>query len=248
MRAIAPLLLSVMLLAPACETEPSDPPATAEGNTSAFSAEPTSSAVPATPSMAAAAEVAGPEAAELTPETEVAEHDSVAAAQPPPSGEQPQADAARGGQDQKLQEQKPESPEVAAPKPEAPAPKAVPWKLGARVEDPAFSVWLEGPAEVVVNHSSNARARVVAKEPYKCNDKYPTKFSWDSQDGLSVAATKVRGMSVAGKKGTLALPFSAVRPGPVTLSGTLSFSVCTKENCRVEKHKLQLSTKAIPQG
>jgi hypothetical protein len=130
----------------------------------------------------------------------------------------------------------------------ATAPKATPWTSGGRAEDPAFSVWLEAPAEVVVGKPSLARVRVVAKEPYKCNDKYSAKFRWDAHDGLSVGSTKVSGMSVAGKNGTLALPFSAVGAGPVTLSGTLSFSVCTQENCRVEKRKLRLSTNAIPRG
>jgi hypothetical protein len=130
----------------------------------------------------------------------------------------------------------------------APIPLAGASKSGGRAEDPAFSVWLEGPSEVVVNKPSKARARVMAKDPYKCNDKYPAKFTWDSPEGISVGDAKVRGMNVVGKEGTLALPFSAVRPGPVKLSGTLSFSVCTKANCRVEKRKLELSIEAKPQG
>ena len=130
----------------------------------------------------------------------------------------------------------------------APSPKAVALKSGGRTEDPAFSVWLEGPDEVAVGKPSKAQARVVAKEPYKCNAQYPAKFIWDSQAGVSVESAKVAGMTVDGKSGTLALPFSAERPGPVTLSGTLKFSVCTKSNCRVEKRKLELPIKAVPQG
>jgi hypothetical protein len=131
---------------------------------------------------------------------------------------------------------------------EAPTRLTAPAKSGERTEDPAFSAWLEGPAEVVVGEASKAHARVVAKQPYKCNEKYPAKFTWDSQDGLKVASPKVKGMNVAGKEGTLALPFSAVRAGAVTLSGTLSFSVCTKENCRIEKRKLALKVQAKPRG
>ena len=124
--------------------------------------------------------------------------------------------------------------------------KEMPLKSGAAAKDAAFSVWLEGPSEVVVGKPSGARARVLAHEPYKCNEKYPAKFTWDTPKGYSVKANKVTGMSVSGKSGTLALPFSATQAGPLTLSGTLSFSVCTKANCRVEKRQLRLSTKAIP--
>ena len=136
------------------------------------------------------------------------------------------------------------TPAAAATTADAAVSLSAPLKSGERADDPAFSVWLEGPAEVVVGKPAKAQARVVAKAPYKCNDKYPAKFVWESQDGVSVDSPKVRGMSVVGKEGTLTLPFSAVRPGDVTLSGTLSFSVCTKENCRVEKRKLKLSVKA----
>ncbi len=230
--------------APTAEDSPSPSGATPTGKHATPATADDTAAVETVPAAATTEKAADEEAAaeKAAPESvaEAPAKDGVAKSQPSPASTPARAGADRAGQGSK--------PDTTEAKAEAPTPKAVPWKSGGRADDVAFSVWLEGPAEVVINAPTTARARVVAKEPYKCNEKYPAKFRWESQDGVSVGSAKVGGMNVAGKNGTLALPFSAVREGPVTLSGTLSFSVCTKENCRVEKRKLQLSTKAIPQG
>jgi hypothetical protein len=129
--------------------------------------------------------------------------------------------------------------------PAKPAEK-IAWTSGPRQTDTAFAVWLEGPARVAPGAQASARVRVHANEPYKVNDKYPAKFTWDSTGALSVSDTTVRGLGISGKDGTLPLSFKPNQPGPLTLSGTLSFSVCTDANCRVEKRKLQLAIQAVP--
>jgi hypothetical protein len=85
----------------------------------------------------------------------------------------------------------------------------------------------------------------VAKAPYKCNAQYPAKFSWTESPALSLSSTKASGMKIADKDGILPLAFKATRAGPMTLSGTMSFSVCTASNCQVEKRTLQLPVQAV---
>lgn len=133
---------------------------------------------------------------------------------------------------------------------QAPIPSArktaISWTSGAKQTDPAFAVWLEAPKSVTVGTSSPARVRLKANAPFKCNDKYPAKFSWENSAGVSVPAQTVKGLQISDKDGTIPVSFQAKTPGPVTLSGTFSFSVCTETNCRVEKRRLQLTTQALP--
>jgi hypothetical protein len=59
--------------------------------------------------------------------------------------------------------------------------------------------------------------------------------------GVSYPQNPVKGMSVSEKSGSMAVPFKASQKGKATISGTLSFSVCTEDKCLIEKRALSVT-------
>jgi hypothetical protein len=114
-------------------------------------------------------------------------------------------------------------------------------RQGNVVSDAAFSTWLEGSSPVP-SGPAQLQAVLVAKPPYHVNAEYPHKFTFsDPPAGLEYPEKTVRGMQVTPERGALRLPVVAKSAGPSTVSGTLSFSVCTDERCLVEKRELQVA-------
>ncbi len=133
----------------------------------------------------------------------------------------------------------------------APAPAAAPVdkaalaaeaRQGSVINDEAFATWLQTDAPLVAGSKSHVEAVLVAKAPYHCNAEYPHKFKLNAAPaGLSYPEDVVRGMQITPERGVLRIPVQAQHAGPVTVSGTLSFSVCTEERCLVEKRDLALN-------
>lgn len=114
-------------------------------------------------------------------------------------------------------------------------------RQGSVVSDTAFSTWLEGSSPVP-SGPAQLQAVLVAKPPYHVNAEYPHKFTFSEPPaGLEYPEKIVRGMQVTPERGALRLPVVAKSAGPSTVSGTLSFSVCTEERCLVEKRELQVA-------
>ncbi len=114
-------------------------------------------------------------------------------------------------------------------------------RQGAVVSDTAFSTWLQGSSPMP-SGPAQLEAVLVAKPPYHVNAEYPHKFTFsDPPPGLEYPEKTVRGMQITPERGALRLPVVAKSAGPSTVSGTLSFSVCTDERCLVEKRDLQVA-------
>jgi hypothetical protein len=115
-------------------------------------------------------------------------------------------------------------------------------RQGSVVNDEAFATWLQTDAPMAAGSKSHVEAVLVAKAPYHCNAEYPHKFKLNAAPaGLSYPEDVVRGMQITAERGVLRIPIQAQNAGPVTVSGTLSFSVCTEERCLVEKRDLALN-------
>ena len=140
-------------------------------------------------------------------------------------------------------EKRPVAPKQAKTAPE-PEPKIAP-KRGPAASSPTFSTWLQTTGGYEVGKSGVVVAVLTAKAPYKCNDKYPYKLVLDpAPNGVTYSTLKVRGMRIAEKRSTLHVPFTPTKAGRAKISGTLSFSVCTKERCLVEKRALSVNVEA----
>jgi hypothetical protein len=113
---------------------------------------------------------------------------------------------------------------------------------GKVVSEEAFSTWLQTASPVKAGAPVVLEAVLVAKPPYHCNPEYPHKFKFNAAPaGLAYPEETVRGMKVTPERSVLAMPVKAERAGKPTVSGTLSFSVCTEERCMVEKRDLSLA-------
>jgi hypothetical protein len=131
--------------------------------------------------------------------------------------------------------------EKAADKAPAAAPAAGE-KQGAVVSEDAFSAWLQTTSPAKAGGPVQLEAVLVAKPPYHCNPEYPHKFKLNpAPAGLTYPEETVRGMKVTPERSVLAIPVNAQSAGKPTISGTLSFSVCTEERCMVEKRDLSVA-------
>jgi hypothetical protein len=115
-------------------------------------------------------------------------------------------------------------------------------KKGADASAVSFTAWLQSSGAYEAGKQGSVTAVLVAKDPYKCNDKYPYKFKLDAPSGgVSYPQDVVRGMQVTPKRSTLTIPFVPSQAGPATVAGTLFFSVCTDERCLIEQTKLSVT-------
>jgi hypothetical protein len=113
---------------------------------------------------------------------------------------------------------------------------------GAVVTEEPFSVWLQATSPISAGAPAKVEVVLVAKPPYHCNAEYPHKFKLGpAPAGLSYPEATVKGMQVSAERSVLAIPVQAQSAGKATVSGTLSFSVCTEERCLVEKRDLALN-------
>jgi hypothetical protein len=127
----------------------------------------------------------------------------------------------------------------AAADPPAQAGKAA---QGTVVSEEAFSTWLQATSPAKAGAPVQLEAVLVAKPPYHCNPEYPHKLKLSAAPaGLAYPEETVRGMKVTPERSVLAFPVQAERAGKPTVSGTLSFSVCTAERCMVEKRDISLA-------
>lgn len=158
----------------------------------------------------------------------------------------------------------------AAPEPRAPsAPEAVktaplatatPAMAGGAIEPAAadatpaashineanFEVRFSGKDAYEAGKPADATITIDAKAPFHVNDKYPYKFKLKEASGLQFPspvvgkdAAKVEKMRV-----TMPVAFVPAAAGKHTLSGVLSFSVCTDDKCLIEKRDLSLAVQA----
>ncbi|MBX3126519.1 MAG: hypothetical protein KF718_07365 [Polyangiaceae bacterium] len=134
-----------------------------------------------------------------------------------------------------------EAPATAEQEPEPP-PRKVSTVRGSSHAADSFALSIQAPSPVRQGETASATIVLSAKAPFKCNLKYPYKFTLDAPgSGVSYPTAVVRSMSIAEKTSTMSVPFSATQKGKGTVSGTLSFSVCTDDKCLIEKRPLAVT-------
>lgn len=214
--------------------EAAKPAAAATGSAAPGSSQ---AAAPAVPPSAASA----PEAAAAAPAAGTPSAPTSAGSAPERKGLAPAASASAAAA---------EAPAKAAQAPakaaDAPAKDVkAELKQGAVVSEEPFSTWLEASSPLPVGSASSFDVVLVAKAPYHTNAEYPHKFKLNAAPaGLRYPEEVVKGMQVRPDRSVLRVPVQAERAGAATVSGTLSFSVCTEERCLVEKRELSLNLEA----
>jgi hypothetical protein len=122
---------------------------------------------------------------------------------------------------------------------EASAVDAAP-RRGLAASGEGFSTWLEGKGSYTLNQAANLELVLTAEEPYKCNEQYPYRFNATPGAGVTFATNPVRSMNVGKQRSTMSIPFTPTAPGNQTVTGELSFSVCTEDKCLIEKQSLSI--------
>ena len=132
------------------------------------------------------------------------------------------------------------SPASAAPSASAAPTRVVKTVAGSSASTDNYSVSISAPSPVRAGETAAASVVLHAKSPFHCNPKYPYKLALDA-GSVSFPSNPVRGMNVSEKTATMSVPFTPSSAGRATVSGTLSFSVCTEDKCMIEKSKVAVS-------
>jgi len=114
-------------------------------------------------------------------------------------------------------------------------------KVAAKVDAVNYAVELEAPGPYKAGEKAEAKVVLVPKGVYKINDEYPMKLKLSDADGVTYdkATLKKSDFEYSPKKGSFSVSFTPAETGKAKLSGTMSMSVCSEENCLIEKVSLE---------
>jgi hypothetical protein len=145
----------------------------------------------------------------------------------------------------------PNAPSAASAAPADPAPAAADSVAApaaaaqSKYSEAGFDLVLQPKGDYASGKAGEAEVVLSAKPPYHVNDKYPYKFKLKEAPGLTFANMIVTKDAVKFEpaRATVPVPFTP-SAGKHTLSGQLSFSVCTDDKCMIEKRDLALEIEA----
>jgi len=114
-------------------------------------------------------------------------------------------------------------------------------KAAAKVDDAHYVVELEAAGPYKAGEPAVAKVVLVPKGIYKVNDEYPMKLKLSSIEGVKYDKTTLvkSDFDYSPKKGSFNIPFTPANVGETKLAGTMSMSVCSDENCLIEKVSLE---------
>lgn len=114
-------------------------------------------------------------------------------------------------------------------------------RRGPVAKGEGFQVHLQSSGSYQVGKPGVVRVVLDAAEPFHCNDKYPYRFTLEPTAGLEFPADVVRNMQLGTQRSTMDVAIVPKASGAHTVSGELSFSVCTDDKCLIEKQKLSVN-------
>lgn len=129
---------------------------------------------------------------------------------------------------------------TAAPSAAAPPAAAAP---APKVEAATFTATIEA-VDATAGAPSTATVTVVPAAGYKVNEEYPYKCKLEAPaEGVTYPTPVVTDVERTKEKATMKLPFVVARAGTAKVGGTCSLSVCTPDNCVIEKVALATDVK-----
>lgn len=114
---------------------------------------------------------------------------------------------------------------------------------GEEKKGASFSAYMSGAKSYKAGQAGTVTAVVNALGDYHINQEYPYKVALNDVAGVSFPEKTVKNVSRGEKRATISIPFTPDKAGTATITGTCSLSVCTKENCVIEKVPLSVSVK-----
>jgi hypothetical protein len=110
-------------------------------------------------------------------------------------------------------------------------------------DERAFTLRIKPSGAYAAGTPGKVEVELEAKAGFKCNQEYPYKFKVKDSPDVEYPAPVVKGdaLRFVGKdKAVMTVPFTPKASGKKTIAGQFSFSVCTDEQCLVEKRDLTL--------
>ena len=137
-------------------------------------------------------------------------------------------------------QQGPES-QAAAAEPAASAP-AEALAASSKVSEANFDLSIEPKGEFKSGQAGTVEIVLLAKGPFKVNDKYPYKFKVKEGAGVKYPGPVIKdGVKLEKTRAVLPVPFTPESAGKKEIAGRFDFSVCTPERCLIEKRELTLA-------
>lgn len=113
----------------------------------------------------------------------------------------------------------------------------------AKIDNEQYLIELKPSGDYKAGQEGTVEIAISAKGEYKINEKYPLKFkASEPADGsvkFSKAVLKREDGTFDTHKGSLKIAFTPAKGGKATVSGVLSFSVCSEKNCLMDKVELE---------
>ena len=125
----------------------------------------------------------------------------------------------------------------------APAPAS---DAKSKYDEAGFDLALTPKGNYASGQAAEAEIVLAAKAPFHVNQNYPYKFKLVQAPGLKFASLLIAkdAVKLEPARATVPVLFTPETAGKHTLSGQLSFSVCTDDKCMIEKRELALEIDA----
>ena len=140
----------------------------------------------------------------------------------------------------------PSAPAASDPAPASADPAAAPAPAASKYSEAGFDLALQPKGAYAAGQAGEAEIVLSAKAPFHVNDKYPYKFKLKEAPGVKFANLVVAKELVKFEpmRATLPVALTPESAGKHTVSGQLSFSICTEDKCMIEKRDLALDIEA----
>lgn len=126
---------------------------------------------------------------------------------------------------------------------QAVAPAAAAKASADRFDEAAFALKIVPDGTYEAGKPGKVQIELLAKSGFKCNDQYPYKFKAKESPGIEYESPVIKKdrLRLDGKsKAVMTVGFTPKSAGKKTVAGQFAFSVCTEEQCLVERRDLAL--------
>ena len=116
----------------------------------------------------------------------------------------------------------------------------------AELHEPTFDLVMKPAGGVVAGQPATVEIQVDAKSGYHVNDKYPYKFKPAASPGVTYASPTftAEAAKLEEKRATMTVRFTPDGKGDKTIGGLFAFSLCSADQCLIEKRDVLLHVTA----
>jgi hypothetical protein len=116
----------------------------------------------------------------------------------------------------------------------------------SEIHEANFDLTMRPAGAVTAGQPASVEISVATKAGYHPNDKYPYKFKPAESAGLSYSAPQFMkdALKLEEHRATMTVGFTPDGKGERTVAGLFAFSLCSADQCQIEKRHLALRVTA----